>query len=166
MFGVCFATLTFPRVPAARAGGAGQHVAAAGSPRCHRHLVPARLALSSPSSTGRGTAGLGRFKSLCPFWSGDTDPASPGQAEPQTGIDMGTQRLRGCQVTLAQPHLSPKTGGQLPQRGTFQPKVPNSSCHREPLATSPLVPQGWGTKILPNLPAPGRIGNMAGTQEG
>lgn len=79
---------------------------------------------------------------------------------------MGTQGLRGCQVTWAQPHLSPKTGGQLPQRGPFQPKAPNSSCPEEPLVTSPLVPWDLGTKTLPNLPAPGRIGNVAGTQEG
>lgn len=51
MFGVCFATLTFPQVPVARAGG-GQGVVTEGSLRGQQHLVPPHPVPSSSAALG------------------------------------------------------------------------------------------------------------------
>lgn len=76
---------------------------------------------------------------------GCKDRAGRAQAGCQTAWTQGPQ---GCQVTLAQSHLSPKKEGQRQDpEPCFQPKVPNSSCPREPPATSPSVL--WDLGMIP-----------------
>lgn len=127
----------------------GRRWAARGSGRQPAGSAPSRHPVpSSPSSTGRGTGGLGRFKSLCPFWGaqiltlGRQDSAGRAPGRHRTAW---TQGLRGCQVTWAQPHPSPETGGQPGQRQ--DPKGPFSAQGAQllpPSSQQPLSAAGPG----------------------
>lgn len=144
MFGACFATLTFPRVQAPRA--CGRQRVAAGSQQGQCHPVPIHPAPSSPSSTGRGQEGWEDSSPSVPF--GGHRSCSWITRTVQPGIELlGHRDFRAARSLGHSPfHPQRQEGsqGRGSQRAPFQPKVPKSSCPREPQATSPSVPRGLG----------------------
>lgn len=154
MFAVCFATLTFPQVPVARAGGK-QGVVTASREWWQRAAfgvsnISSHLTQCPPvQQHWEETAGLGRFESLCSFLEGtDPTPGLPNQSRwsPKQAQISWTQGFH-CQVTWAplpkdrRRAVGANTGFKTP---FFQSKMSNSSCPGESLITSPSVLQDLG----------------------
>lgn len=153
MFGVCFATLTFPSCRWHGQGGV-----TAGRERRQRAAfrvsnISSHLTHCHPlQQHWEETGGLGGFKSLCSFLGG-TNPTS---GLPNQSRQSPKQALNHLDTGISLPGdlggvpSLPKdrrraAGANIGYKALFfQSKVSSSSCPREPLVSSPLSATGPG----------------------